>query len=55
MKIYIKTLDEYIEVSAEGRFVLPQREYTAAELKKISTEVNKASRNLHLIEQEDFK
>jgi len=55
MQIYIKVLDDFLEVSTEGRFTLPQREYTAAELKKIATEVNRASRNSQLEEQEEFR
>jgi len=55
MQIYIKVLDDYLEVSPEGRFTLPQREYTAAELKKIATEVNRASRKSQVEEQEEFR
>lgn len=45
LKVYISVLDEEVEVSDEGRFELPSREYSPAELKKIAREVNKAMRN----------
>lgn len=43
-KIYIKTLSEFVDISDEGKFELPSKEYTAAELKKIACEVNKSIR-----------
>lgn len=47
-EVYISVLGESIEVSDEGRFELPCREYTAPELKKIAREVNKAFRQSHI-------
>lgn len=44
LNIYISVLQDTIEVSLEGKFTLPSREYTTAELKKIAREVNKALR-----------
>lgn len=53
-EVYIKTLGETIEVSDEGRFELPSRSYTAAELKKIAVEVNRAERqHRFVVEKED--
>ena len=43
-KLYVETLGECIDITDEGRFELPSREYTAAELKKIAREVNRAMR-----------
>ena len=43
-KIYIETLGECIDISDEGKFELPSKEYTASELKKIAREVNRAIR-----------
>lgn len=45
IKVYISVLSEEVEVSDEGKFALPSREYTPAELKKIAREVNRAMRN----------
>lgn len=45
LKVYVATVDEEIEVDDDGKFELPQRPYTAAELKKIAREVNKAIRD----------
>ena len=45
IKLYLQTIGEYIEVSEEGRFQLPSREYSPAELKGIAREVNRAFRN----------
>lgn len=50
-KIFVEVLGETVEVSEEGRFELPSREYTAAELKKIAREINKASR-LHNLDED---
>ena len=44
LKVYVSVLDEEVEVSDEGKFELPSREYSPAELKKIAREVNKAIR-----------
>lgn len=44
LNVYISVLDEVIEVSDEGKFELPSREYSPAELKKIAREVNRAMR-----------
>lgn len=44
LKVYISVLDEEIEVSDEGKFELPSREYSPSELKKIAREVNRAMR-----------
>lgn len=44
LKVYVETLGEYIEISEEGKFELPSRSYTSAELKKIAREINRASR-----------
>ncbi len=48
LQVYISVLNDYIEVSEEGRFELPSREYSPAELKKIAREVNKAMRTAEL-------
>lgn len=53
IEVYIKILDDTIQVSDEGRFELPSRLYTAAELKKIATEVNRAARQHYFAEKED--
>ena len=45
LDVYISVLQDTIEVSEEGRFILPSRDYSPAELKKIAREVNKAMRN----------
>lgn len=44
LNVYISVLQDTIEVSLEGKFILPSREYTTAELKKIAREINKALR-----------
>ena len=44
LNVYSSVLKEDIEVSEEGKFILPSREYTSTELKKIAHEVNKAIR-----------
>lgn len=44
IEVYVKVLDNIIKVSNEGKFELPSRLYTSAELKKIATEINKAER-----------
>lgn len=46
-RIYIKTLCQHIEVSQDGKFELPDREYTTQELKKIAREINRELRNLN--------
>lgn len=46
-RIYIKTLRQHIEVSQDGKFELPDREYTTQELKKIAREINRELRNLN--------
>lgn len=43
-KIYIETLGECVSISDEGKFKLPSKEYTSAELKKIAREINRAIR-----------
>ena len=50
LKVRVELLGEDLEVSEDGKFELPSRKYTAAELKKIAREVNRAMRNY----QEDF-
>ena len=47
--IYIKTLGEHIFISQDGKFSLPEREYTTQELKKIAREIN---RELRLLNQD---
>ena len=42
--IYSKTLGEHINVSQDGKFTLPDREYTTQELKKIAREINRELR-----------
>lgn len=44
LKVYISVLQDTVEVSLEGKFTLPSREYTTAELKKIAREINRALR-----------
>lgn len=51
LRVYISVLQEEVEVSLEGKFVLPSKEYTPAELKKIAREVNRAMRNSLLFEE----
>lgn len=45
LRVKTSVLEDEIEVSEEGRFILPSKEYTTAELKKIAREVNRAMRN----------
>lgn len=45
LKVYVSVLNDTVEVSEEGRFELPSREYTSSELKKIAREVNRAMRS----------
>lgn len=52
LKIYVETLGEYISISDEGKFELPHREYSPAELKKIAREVNRAIREFQKLEFE---
>ena len=47
ISVFISVIGEEIEVSEEGRFQLPSdRDYSAAELKKIASEINKESRKI---------
>lgn len=50
LKVFVSVLGEEVEVSDEGKFVLPSKEYTPSELKKIAREVNRAMRNASLDE-----
>ena len=43
-EVFITVLNDYVEVSDAGRFELPARDYSAAELKKIARDVNRALR-----------
>ncbi len=56
-KIYVGTLNDYVDVSDVGRFELPTHDYNTTELKKISREINKALRELSvsedILDQED--
>lgn len=42
--VYVDCIDTWLELDCEGRFTLPDRPYTAAQLRKIAAQVNKAIR-----------
>lgn len=42
--VYVECIDTWLELDCEGRFTLPDRPYTAAQLRKITAQVNKAIR-----------
>lgn len=42
--VYVSVLQDTIEVSSEGKFTLPSKEYTTTELKKIAREINRELR-----------
>lgn len=42
--VYVECIDTWLELDCEGRFTLPDRPYTAAQLRKIAAQVNKAIR-----------
>lgn len=52
-EIYISVLDDTVEVDEQGRFELPSRSYSCAELKKIAREVNRAIRQSTLNPEDD--
>lgn len=42
--VYVECIDTRLELDYMGRFTLPDRPYTAAQLRKIAAQVNKAIR-----------
>lgn len=50
LNVYISVLQDTVEVSLEGKFTLPSREYTTAELKRIAREINKALREQNALD-----
>ena len=48
LRVYIKVIDEFIEVSDEGQFRLPPMEYDLTLLNKIARELRKAMRTTRI-------
>ena len=54
LEIYVAAIDSIIKVDEDGRFELPARPYTTAELKKIAVQINREIRKLNLEQQEEW-
>lgn len=54
-KLYVDSLGECIDISDDGRFELPSREYTTPLLKKIAREINRAMRESQAKDDFDYE